>query len=110
MAARPNDAALSLHRRLPGLQTVQLQEIDRHQDHVKEDDGIDVRDKAVGAEQAVACQCEHPKRSDRGHAETCKNRERRAKAQAVHPRHDRLAISLSSSRAATWPRAAPKAW
>jgi hypothetical protein len=43
-------------RRLSVLNAIELQEIDRQQDHVQEHDGIDVREQAVGAEQDVACQ------------------------------------------------------
>src|ERR1700759_5641521 len=112
MAARPRNrmaARFSCLRRLSVLE-VELQEIDRQKDHVKEDDGIDVREQAVGAEQDVARQRKHPKRSDRGHAETGKNRERSAKAKAVDPRHDRLAPGSASWCAAMSARGVPRAW
>src|ERR1700751_5874366 len=113
MAARPRNRTavhVSTLRHLSVLQAIELQEIDRQKDHVKEDDGIDVREQAVGAEQDVARQRKHPKRSDRGHAETGKNPERSAKAKAVEQRHDRLAPWSASWCAAMSARVVPRAW
>jgi hypothetical protein len=77
------------------LEAIKLQQIDRKKDHVEEDDRIDVREQAIRGEQDIARHREHPKQTDRGHAETGKDRERCAKAKAVDPRHDRLiAIAL----------------
>jgi hypothetical protein len=70
-----------------GSESMQLNQIDWQQGHVKKEDRVDMSQQAIENEQDVAHDGEYPKREYRRHTKACQDCRSCAKAKAIYPEH-----------------------
>jgi hypothetical protein len=77
------------------LDSVELYQIDREQDHVKKKYRIEMCGQSIKYEEYIAQESEGSKRQHRSHAEAGENAECRCKADDVDPRHASLSLMFN---------------
>jgi hypothetical protein len=82
---KPRRAAPIAIARLLIAGLTQLDQVDGHQNHMKEENRIDVGQQPVEDKQNIACQRQPSKRLDRSHAEACQYGECRGETEQIQP-------------------------